>query len=113
MKPSEIKQEYQLQQWAGMVRDRQESGLTIRQWCEERGITEHTYYYRLKRIRRAACSALEEQQSQVLAELPLNNAAAAQSGTQLQVQLAGGTVSVTTSDISVVKSILQVLMHAE
>ena len=39
MNISEVKQEYQLQQWRGMVQERLESGLTILnippQWCGE------------------------------------------------------------------------------
>ena len=36
-----------------MVRSRNESGLTVTDWCKENGINLKTYYYRLKRMRQA------------------------------------------------------------
>ena len=71
MKISEVKREFQLQQWRGMVQERKESGLSVREWCLERGITEHVYYYRLRQLRLAACQALQEAQPVQLAEVPL------------------------------------------
>ena len=50
MKPSEVKKEYQFQQWIGTVKEQKESGLTVRQWCLEQGISEHAYYYRLHKV---------------------------------------------------------------
>ena len=71
MKISEVKREFQLQQWRGMVLERKESGLSVKEWCSERGITEHVYYYRLRQLRMAACQALQEAQPVQLAEVPL------------------------------------------
>lgn len=47
VKIREVKQEYQLQQWSRMLRERKESGLSVKEWCLEQGISEHSYYYRL------------------------------------------------------------------
>lgn len=47
MQVSDVKREYQLQGWSGMLRECKESGLTVKDWCAERGIPEHAYYYRL------------------------------------------------------------------
>ena len=71
MKISEVKREFQLQQWRGMVLERKESGLSVKEWCAERGITEHVYYYRLRQLRMSACQALQEAQPVQLAEVPL------------------------------------------
>lgn len=38
MKPSEIKKEYQLQQWAGTVKEQKESGNNEQEICKEIGI---------------------------------------------------------------------------
>ena len=59
---SDVKREYQLQEWSGMVRECKESGLTVENWCTERGITEHAYYYRLRKLRQAAFDALQQTQ---------------------------------------------------
>lgn len=71
MKISEVKREFQLQQWRGMVQERKESGLSVKEWCAGCGITEHVYYYRLRQLRMSACQALQETQPVQLAEVPL------------------------------------------
>lgn len=68
-----------------MVREQKESGLTVRQWCADQGVTEHAFYYRLRRIRQAACTALEQAQPVQLAEVPLAPAAPVSSPAQLQI----------------------------
>ncbi len=45
------KKEVKSAQWADMVRNRNESGLTVTDWCKQNGVNLKTYYYRLKRIR--------------------------------------------------------------
>ena len=54
-----VKKEIKLAEWAEMVRSRNESGLTVTDWCKENGINLKTYYYRLKRMRQAVCSEIE------------------------------------------------------
>lgn len=44
-------------QWLAMVRQRKESGLTIKDWCEQNGVSQHAYYYRLRMLREQAASA--------------------------------------------------------
>lgn len=44
--------------WAAMVKARNESGMTIREWCEENGISEHAYYYRLRQLRQTALKTM-------------------------------------------------------
>ena len=58
-KIAKVKKEIKLAQWAEMVRQRNESGLTVTDWCKENGINLKTYYYRLKRVRQAVCSEME------------------------------------------------------
>lgn len=38
VKIREVKQEYQLQQWSGMLRERKESGVSVKAWCQEQGL---------------------------------------------------------------------------
>ena len=54
-----------------MLREQKESGLSVKAWCQERGLAEHIYYYRLRKLRQAACTALEQAQPLQLAEVPL------------------------------------------
>jgi len=57
---AKVKKEIRLAQWAEMVRQRNESGLTVTDWCKENGINLKTYYYRLKRMRQAVCNEIEQ-----------------------------------------------------
>ncbi|MGN0318306.1 MAG: IS66 family insertion sequence element accessory protein TnpA [Lachnospira sp.] len=42
---------FRLEQWKNLIFERQNSGLTVREWCEQNNINQHTYYYYLKRLR--------------------------------------------------------------
>lgn len=56
---AKIKNEVKLKHWAEMVSRRNESGLSISQWCLENGVNEKTYYYRLNRVRKALSCEVE------------------------------------------------------
>ena len=60
MDTREIAVEYRLAHWAGIVKERSESGLTIRDYCKDLGIHENAYYYWLKKLRKAACDGISE-----------------------------------------------------
>jgi transposase-like protein len=49
----EIRRQVRLSQWSAMVREREESGLSVQAYCEQTGIAAKTYYYRLRRLREA------------------------------------------------------------
>ncbi len=40
------------EQWAALIKEREESGLTIKERCKERNVKESRYYYWLKTLRR-------------------------------------------------------------
>ena len=42
-----------------MIKQRNDSGLTIREWCAANGIQESVYYYRLNRLRKMALDVEE------------------------------------------------------
>ena len=50
----EIRQQVRLNQWSTMVREREESGLSVKAYCKQAGIATKTYYYRLRRLRESA-----------------------------------------------------------
>ena len=56
---TKIKNEVKMTQWSEMIRQRNESGLSVAQWCTENGVNQKTYYYRLNRVRKALCSEAE------------------------------------------------------
>ena len=55
--------EYRLSNWVKMVQDRDCSGLSIKEYCKNVGMAPHVYYYRLKKVREAACDELTRVQN--------------------------------------------------
>jgi len=51
MRVQTAKQLMQLQDWSSQIAARNESGLSVRQWCEVNGVNIKTYYLRQKRVR--------------------------------------------------------------
>jgi len=54
----EIAEEYRLSHWAQIMRERQESGLSIKAYCEQIGVCGNTYFYWQRRVREAAYQEL-------------------------------------------------------
>lgn len=45
-----------------MIQEHRASGLSVADWCKEQGIPSQTYYYRLRKIREAACQHTPSEQ---------------------------------------------------
>lgn len=58
MNVTEIKTQMHMQEWAKLIEDRQDSGLSIKDWCCQNNLPESRYYYYLKKLRLAACGQL-------------------------------------------------------
>jgi transposase-like protein len=56
-----VRDEYRMQSWAEIIRERQESGLTIKDYCAQHGISDKTFYYWLRKLRAAAAESMEPQ----------------------------------------------------
>ena len=56
-----VRNEYRMQSWMEIIRECEESGLSNREFCFQRGISEKTYYYWLRKVRAAAATVLEPQ----------------------------------------------------
>ena len=68
----EIRKQVRLSQWSEMVREREESGLSIREFCTGKAISPKTYYYRLRKLREAAIEASTPEIVQVDIPEPFN-----------------------------------------
>jgi hypothetical protein len=53
-----VTREVRLQQWSAVMRERQQSGLSINAWCETRGIRRHQYFYWQRKLREMSCAEL-------------------------------------------------------
>lgn len=58
------KTRFRKEQWKQLILDCQNSGMTILDWCAQQGVTKHTYYYWLRRIREDASHALPAAQEE-------------------------------------------------
>ena len=69
----ELKHQARLQKWAGAIRDCRSRGLSVRQWCRERGTTPTTYYRWERELLSVASTAkaLSETPAVAFAELPV------------------------------------------
>jgi transposase-like protein len=56
-----VRNEYRLQNWVEIIQECQESGLSNKEFCAQRGIAEKTYYYWLRKVRTAATAVMEPQ----------------------------------------------------
>jgi hypothetical protein len=54
MNTREIAAEYRLSHWAGIMRERSESGLSVRAFCKNAGFHENIYFYWQRKLREAA-----------------------------------------------------------
>lgn len=46
-----VRDEYRAQTWAGLIQECNTSGLTKREFCQQRGISEKSFYYWLRKLR--------------------------------------------------------------
>lgn len=71
-KESQVAAQVRLSQWAMEIQECQNRSrdMTVNEWCEQRGITKATYYWRLKRVRQACLEQLETT-SDNFVELPV------------------------------------------
>jgi len=58
MNTRKVAEEYRLTHWAGIMRQRTESGMSIKDFCKSAGFHENIYYYWQRKLREAACQQL-------------------------------------------------------
>lgn len=54
MKANKIVTDCRLAQWAGLIRQRTESGLSVNAFCRSRGLSRSQYFYWQRKVREAA-----------------------------------------------------------
>ena len=52
-----VRDEYRAQNWAMVIQECSNSGLSNREFCRQRGISEKTYYYWLRKLRSQTAEA--------------------------------------------------------
>jgi hypothetical protein len=64
MDVQKVTHEIRLRQWIGIIKECRSSGNSVKSWCEEKGISEKSYFYWQRRVREAACQELTAYQEQ-------------------------------------------------
>lgn len=118
--------EYRSKQWMQIIQDRSQSGLTIREYCQQNGLSLNAYYYWLRIIRH---QAMEEgkatNQHQEFVEIPslqvpekpgsqvlLDQAPLADHGSGLTLEFKGVHIQVQTStSMQLLSKTLEVVSH--
>lgn len=68
-----VRNNLRLQSWSEVIREKQESGLTNREFCARQGISEKTYYYWLRKVRAAALECAAPELVRLDEERPMTN----------------------------------------
>ena len=122
MDVQEVRDQVRIQEWMQLIRERNDSGMTIKEWCRSKGLSENQYYYWLRKIRRSACTALEsradkapliQEEGPVFAQVNVLP--------QPQMPPAGITIRMNHAEIHIgkdvcagqLKTIMKVITHAE
>jgi len=58
MNVTDLKAQMHMKEWSKLIEARQDSGLSIKEWCRQNNLPESRYYYYLKKLRLAACESL-------------------------------------------------------
>ena len=58
MNTREFTKNYRASQWLEVIKDRQNSGLSVKDYCQKMDLSKTQYYYWQKKIREAACESI-------------------------------------------------------
>lgn len=103
-----------LNSWAEMVKQKAESGMTVKEWCEANQITEHAYYYRLGKVRKAIIQdmkATNESESPTFVQVQAASNASSSVGLRIRRQ---DTIIEVGNDASeaILRTLKEILIHA-
>ena len=95
-----VRNEYRAQTWAMLIQECNNSGLTKREFCQQRGISEKSFYYWLRKLRSQMAEAAGPQLVQLDPRVVSND--------MLQIQYRGAELKLPTGvDIDAVAALLR------
>lgn len=105
--------------WMEDYARQQESGLTVREWCAQSGITQKTFYYRLRVLRKEACAFMKSNAESTCVDATATNFVkvdipkeeSVQSGIKIKLSEAEIDIS-PDSNTEHVKLVLEAIAHA-
>ncbi|MDX9798762.1 MAG: transposase [Bacteroidales bacterium] len=107
-----VTERYRASQWMEILRDRKESSLSVDEYCREKGISRHAYYYWQRKLRNAACTELAKQ-DKMSAPIPtgwLQLSSTASAGASIKVEVSGCHIDVDgNTDLGLLKEVCRAL----
>ena len=99
-----VKEQVRLENWAAEVESCAASGLTVRQWCNENGMSPKTYYYHLRKVRESVIESAPE-------IVPLSNRVVASE----KIEISDGEVNISLPadmNIEALSAVIRVMKNA-
>ncbi len=93
----QVAQELRLEHWAKVLRERKDSGLSIRRWCRDSGVCEKTHYYWQRKLRERMCGSAPAEAGRALAPATfaqLRLPSRTDSGGKLLVRIGGAEIEI-------------------
>ena len=86
-----VKRNVRLQEWNRQIEEQKSSGLSIQEWCKQKGINPKTYYYHLRKVREEFLRSgkAENAQAQIETERAVVPILAAPSGGNISIEKNG------------------------
>jgi len=94
---SELRKKARLQKWQQELEAQQNSGVSIREWCQSHNLAPSTFYKRLKALRSFYCDALNGHQETVentQAVVPLGRLNAQSNNSGIKISASGIDISI-------------------
>ncbi len=105
-------QQIRMQQWAQVIHAKNESGLTVKDYCEQNSLSENSYYYWLRKIRESTIEAAGDHFAELTA--PAESPAYAGSTAGVSIELNGAKIRVEDPCCrSTLAMVLEVLRNAQ
>ena len=104
--------ELRLAQWASIIKEQKQSGLTVKAWCSQNGITKDTYYYWQQKLRKEVYEAIKPQESlfaPVPNEVMLEQPAMSDHRSMTSLTLRKGNVTVEIADCTLSPDIINLI----
>lgn len=117
MDTRKITAEYRTSQWMEIIRERQGSGDTIKDFCKARGLSRDAYFYWQHKLRKAACNNSLTKTGEINNPTPagwlqLSDAEGAKSS--LDIEIGGCRITVDqTTDPELLKKVCRILRTME
>jgi hypothetical protein len=101
-----------LQEWSRQIKEREASGLSVREWCAGRGLCPKTYYTRLKRVREELLETASTQNGLVTAAPPDFALLPTPSSNRSDIVVHAGAITVELNNVNdshTIKSVIEAL----